>query len=159
MTVSRFLAIPVANQCILERCMLVVGNLLVSSSVNFSHCTNFYTYILIKYNTFSLSALGALVHLYTEAINDPDAIPNVETAWDTFVITKCAEARKEAFQIYDERMTQLMSKRLPCDNEEIQKNHETAQRESMEKFELETDALISKAIREEWKKLTVSLSQ
>ena len=109
------------------------------------------------YNTFSLSALGTLVRLYIEAINDPDAIPNIETAWDTFVRAKCAEARKGAFQIYDKRMTQLMSERLPCDNGEMQKNHETAQRESMEKFELETDELISKAIREESIKLTVSL--
>ena len=127
----------------------------LSSSVNFLHCTYFYTYIPL-YNTFSFSALGELVKLYTEAINDPDAIPNVETAWDTFVRTKCAKAREWAFQIYDERMIQLMSKRLPCDNGEIQKNHETAQRESLEKFKLETDELTSKTIRKESKKLTVS---
>lgn len=108
-------------------------------------------------STFSFSALGALVQLYTEAINDPDAIPNVETAWDTFVRTKCAEAKKGAFKIYDERMTQLMSKRLPCDNGEILKNHATAQRESMAKFESETAELISKTIGKESKKLTVSL--
>ena len=118
----------------------------------------FHLYLYSHYapGTFFLSALGALVQLYTEAINDPDAIPNVETAWDTYVRTKCAEARKGAFKIYDERMTQL-SERLPCDNGEILKNHETAQRESMENFESETAELISKTIGKESKKLTVSL--
>jgi len=108
------------------------------------------------FTTFSLSALGALVQLYTEAINDPHAIPNVETAWETFVRTKCEDARKGAFKMYDERMTLLTSKRLPCDNGEILKNHETAQRESMEKFESETAELISKTIGKELKKLQVS---
>lgn len=138
--------------------MLVVGIILhYLRQLTFRIALIFCTYILIMSSTFSFSALGTLVQLYTEAINDPDAIPNVETAWDTFVRTKCAEAKKGAFNIYDELMTQLMSKRLPCDNGEILKNHDTAQRESMAKFESETAELISKTIGKESKKLTVSL--
>ncbi|KAJ7380884.1 hypothetical protein OS493_004467 [Desmophyllum pertusum] len=33
--------------------------------------------------------LAALVQLYVEAINTPGVIPNVQTAWETFVVTKC----------------------------------------------------------------------
>lgn len=101
-------------------------------------------------------ALAALVQLYTDAINDPDAIPNVETAWDTYVRTKCAEAKKGALKIYDQLMTQLMSKRLPCENDEILKNHETAQRKSMEAFEAETAQLISTITGNVLKEVTVS---
>lgn len=33
-----------------------------------------------------------MVQLYVDAINAPDAIPNVQSAWETFVEGKCAEA-------------------------------------------------------------------
>ncbi|KAL9979079.1 hypothetical protein ACROYT_G016681 [Oculina patagonica] len=101
-------------------------------------------------------ALGALVQLYTDAINEPDAIPNVETAWETYVKTKCAEAKEGALKIYDQVMTQLMSKRLPCENEEILKNHEIAQRKSMEAFEAETVELASASIDRKLNELMAS---
>ncbi len=101
------------------------------------------------------AALGALVQLYTEAINDPDAIPNVESAWETYVRTKCTEAEEEALKIYDQVMARLMSKRLPCENEEILKNHEIAQRKSMETFERETVELASTSIDRKLNELMV----
>ncbi len=54
-------------------------------------------------------------------------------------------------------MTQLMSKRLPCENEEILKNHEIAQRKSMEAFEGETAELISTIIGKELRDLKVRI--
>ncbi|KAJ7380873.1 hypothetical protein OS493_004456 [Desmophyllum pertusum] len=72
-------------------------------------------------------ALATLVQLYTDAINDPDAIPNVEMAWDTYIKTKCSEAKKGALEMYDQVMKEQMSSGLPCGLEEILKNHEMAQ--------------------------------
>jgi len=98
-----------------------------------------------------------LVELYTEAINDPNSIPNVETAWETFIKRKCAKSKKVALKIYDQHMTQLMCGRLPCDNDEILKNHEVAQHKSMEAFEKETAELISTNIDSEFTKLMVGV--
>lgn len=97
-----------------------------------------------------------LVELYTAAINDQNLMPNVEAAWDTYVKKKCSEAEEKALKIYDEVMTGLMASQLPCDGEEIQRNHEKAQRQSMEAFEEETANLNSTIIDKEWKQLTVS---
>ena len=94
--------------------------------------------------------------LYTDAVNDPNVMPNVEAAWDTYVKTKCSEAKEKALEIYDGIMTGEMSSRMPCDGDEILKNHEKAQRASMEAFEEETAELISVIIGKEWKQLTVS---
>ena len=99
------------------------------------------------------------MQLYTDAINDPGAIPNVETAWDTYVRQKCAEAKKGALKIYDQVMTKQMSSRMPCENDEILKSHEIAQRKSMEAFETETAELISTISGNELKELTVSRKQ
>ncbi|KAJ7380911.1 hypothetical protein OS493_004495 [Desmophyllum pertusum] len=104
-------------------------------------------------------ALGALIQLYTDAINDPDAIPNMETAWDTYVKTKCSEAKEGALKIYDQAMTQLMSSRLPCEVDEILKNHEISQRQSMETFEAETAELISTIIGNELRQLTILIDE
>ena len=98
-----------------------------------------------------------MVELYTEAINDPNSIPNVETAWETYVKRKCSEAKKGALKIYDQHMTQLMYGRLPCDNGKILKNHEDAQRKSMEAFEKETAELISTNIDSEFTELMVGV--
>ena len=60
-------------------------------------------------------------------------------------------------KIYDQHMTQLMCGRLPCDNDEILKNHEVAQHKSMEAFEKETAELISTNIDSEFTKLMVGV--
>ena len=97
-----------------------------------------------------------LVNLYTDAINDPEVMPNVEAAWDTYVKTKCSKAKEKALKIYEGIMTGEMSSRLPCDGDEILKKHEKAQCASMQAFEEETAELISVIIGKEWKQLTVS---
>ena len=94
--------------------------------------------------------------LYTDAINDPNVMPNVQAAWDTYVKTKCSEAKEKALEIYDSIMTVEIFSRMPCDGDEILKNHEKAQCASMKIFEEETAELISVIIGKEWKQLTVS---
>ena len=81
----------------------------------------------------------------------------METAWDTYVKKKCSEAKKGALKIYDQAMTELMSSRLPCEVDEILKNHEISQRQCMEKFEAETAEFISTIIANKLRQLTVSL--
>ena len=45
--------------------------------------------------------LAALVNYYVKAINTPEAIPNVQRAWDHFVTIKCSDAIKNALVTYD----------------------------------------------------------
>ncbi|XP_078363547.1 guanylate-binding protein 6-like [Oculina patagonica] len=82
--------------------------------------------------------LAALVQLYVEAINTPGVIPNVQTAWETFVVTKCAEAADAALKTYDVIMTSRLSGQLPCDNEEIRKSHEAALEQGIAQLKSET---------------------
>ena len=56
-----------------------------------------------------------------EAINTPGSVPNVQSAWETFVETKCIDARNVALDIYNTRMREILSSKLPCDNDEIRK--------------------------------------
>ncbi|XP_068757929.1 guanylate-binding protein 4-like [Montipora capricornis] len=72
--------------------------------------------------------LAALVRLYVEAINTPDAIPNVQRAWDTFVLAKCVDVKQAALQTYDALMTSQLSGILPCSNTEIRIGHNAALR-------------------------------
>ena len=92
------------------------------------------------------AALGVLVKLYTDALNDPNAIPNVEAAWDAYVKKKCFEAKTSALQIYDQNMTQQMKSILPCEVEEILEHHNRSQERSIEIYEAETAEFISACI-------------
>ena len=74
----------------------------------------------------SILGLAALVRLYVEAINTPDAIPNVQSAWDTFVLAKCVDVKQAALQTYDALMTSQLSGVLPCSNTEIRIGHNAA---------------------------------
>ncbi len=105
-----------------------------------------------KFSHLLLTALGA----YTDAINDPDTIPNVESAWETYVRTKCAQAKKEALNIYDDLMSQLMAEHVPCEGDEILKKHQISQCKSMEVFVAETAEIISSFIENELRELRVS---
>lgn len=67
-----------------------------------------------------------MVRLYVEAINTPDAIPNVQRAWDTFVSAKCADVKQAALQTYDALMTSQLCDVLPCSNTEIRSSHGAA---------------------------------
>lgn len=82
--------------------------------------------------------LAALVQLYVEAINTPGVIPNVQTAWDTFVVTKCSEALQTALNVYDSVMKSGLSGQLPCDNDKIRQHHDVALEKGVAQLEGET---------------------
>ena len=67
-----------------------------------------------------------MVQLYVEAINTPHAIPNVQRAWDTFVLAKCVEVKQAALRTYDALMTSQLFDVLPCSNTEIRSSHGAA---------------------------------
>jgi len=77
--------------------------------------------------------LATLTKLYVKAINDPSCIPNVQTAWETFVREKCDEAKKTALLAYDKIMKAKLSN-LPCDGDKILASHQSATDESMTIF-------------------------
>ncbi|CAH3030957.1 unnamed protein product [Pocillopora meandrina] len=87
--------------------------------------------------------LAALVELYVQAINTPGAIPNVQSAWDTFVTDKCSEATHEAMNVYSAVVVSKLSNQLPCDSEEIRKCHETAFDQAIDEFQAETIGISS----------------
>lgn len=64
-----------------------------------------------------------MVYLYVKAINAPNAIPNVQRAWDTFVESKCVDAKQAALLTYDALMTSQLSGELPCKNTTIRNSH------------------------------------
>ena len=92
------------------------------------------------------AALGALVKQYTDALNDPNAIPNDEAAWDAYVKKKRFEAKTRALQIYDQNMTQQMKSIFPCEVEEILEHHNRSQERNIEIYEDETAEFISTCI-------------
>lgn len=94
--------------------------------------------------------------MYTDALNDPDAIPNVEAAWDTYVMKKCSEAKIHALGTYDQNMTREMTSIFPCEVEELLKCHEFCQRRCMEIFEKEMAEFTSTCIDEDFNELLVS---
>jgi len=101
--------------------------------------------------------LAALITLYVDAINTPDAIPNVQWAWDMFVETKCSEARKVSQIKYDELMTSLLFEKLPCDNDELRKFHNTALEESEALFMAETTGISTNKVERHMRELKVTL--
>ncbi|CAH3030960.1 unnamed protein product, partial [Pocillopora meandrina] len=87
--------------------------------------------------------LTALVELYVQAINTPGVIPNVHSAWDTFVTDKCSEATHEAMNVYSAVVVSKLSNQLPCDSEDIRKCHETAFDQAIGEFQAETIGISS----------------
>lgn len=67
-----------------------------------------------------------MVQLYVDAINTPDAIPNVQSAWDTFVAVKCSDAKQAALVTYDAILTSQLADKLPCSNVMIRMSHSAA---------------------------------
>lgn len=95
-----------------------------------------------------------------EAINTPGVIPNVQTAWETFVVTKCSEAGHAALKAYDVIMTSRLSGHLPCDSEEIRKSHEAALEQGIAQLEVETFGISTATTEKYLRELTVrSLNQ
>ncbi len=67
-----------------------------------------------------------MVQLYVDAINSPDAIPNVQSAWDAFVAAKCNDAKQAALNTYDVLLTSQLTGELPCSNDVIRMSHSSA---------------------------------
>ena len=66
-------------------------------------------------------------------------VPSVQSTWQTFVHTKCSEAKCVAVQVYDKaRSTQLDTCTLPCDIDDIRKIQKNAVEEGMAVFQAET---------------------
>ena len=110
---------------------------------------------MISIFTVLTTALASLVNIYVAALNTPGMVPCVQSAWETFVHTKCTEARRAAVQVYDKAMsTQLVKCKLPCDSDDIRKIQKDAVEKSMVVFKAETvgvSALNSEKYLEELK--------
>ncbi|XP_067054263.1 guanylate-binding protein 6-like isoform X3 [Acropora muricata] len=103
--------------------------------------------------------LAALVCLYVEAINSPGMIPNVQTAWETFVMTKCSEARQASLGLYKERMTAELSGKLPCDNDFIREKHEMALQKGLSLLDKETFGIAATTTEKYLKEIVTSCDE
>ena len=83
-------------------------------------------------------ALAALINIYVAALNTPGVVPSVQSAWETFVHTKCSEAKRAALEVYESMMTSQLDGALPCDSDDIRQVQQTAIGESMRLFQEET---------------------
>ena len=93
--------------------------------------------------------------LYVEAINSPGMIPNVQTAWETFVMTKCSEVRQASFRLYKETMTAELSGKLPCDNDVIRQKHEMALQKGLALLDKETFGIAATTTEKYLKEMVV----
>ena len=84
-----------------------------------------------------------MVELYVQTINTPGVIPNVQSAWDTFVADKCNEATHEAMNVYSAVVHSQLFNQLPCDSEDIRKCHETALDQAIGQLQAETIGISS----------------
>ena len=96
-----------------------------------------------------------MVCLYVEAINSPGMIPNVQTAWETFVMTKCSEICQASFRLYKETMTTELSGKLPCDNDVIRQKHEMALQKGLALLDKETFGIAATTTEKYLKEIVV----
>ena len=101
------------------------------------------------------SGLAALIRHYVDAINTPDMIPSVQTAWENFVMSKCSEARQASLGLYKEMMEAELSGKLPCDNDVIREKHEMALQKGLALFEEETFGIAATTTRKDLEELMV----
>lgn len=87
-----------------------------------------------------------MVRLYVIAINTPDAIPNVQRAWDTFVLAKCVDVKQAALQTYDALMTSQLYGVLPCSNTDIRSSHGAALEACEAQFIIELAGISTNAV-------------
>jgi len=103
--------------------------------------------------------LAVMVQLYVDAINTPNAIPNVQSAWDTFVAVKCSDAKQAALVTYDALLTSQLTDELPCSNVMIRMRHGDAYDKCHEQFMAEMAGLSTNAIERTLSELKVGDSQ
>ena len=103
---------------------------------------------------FLFVALATMTEIYVNALNTPGAVPNIQSAWETFVQTKCTEAKDAAFGLYSDTMTSKVKDLLPCDTDELRGCHLAALERGLELFEAEIfgiSALNVDKYLKEWK--------
>ena len=97
-----------------------------------------------------------MVLLYVEAINAPDVIPNIQKVWDTYVETKCSEAKQAAIGMY-EILTSELSDQLPCDSSKLRLSHSAALQECEEHFMVEVNGISTNTVETHLGELKVSI--
>ena len=70
--------------------------------------------------------------MYVDALNSPNGIPKVGSAWDQVMANTYQTAIKAALEMYDSRMSNLV---LPMEEEQLKFQHRSAFEESIKKFE------------------------
>lgn len=101
-----------------------------------------------------LIALASLVRIYLNAINDPRRVPDMLSAWKTYVHGKCQEAKEKALGAYHKKMASDLSK-LPCDDTKILTSHRRAVDLGMKAFCKETDTIASKHTEKDCERFVV----
>ena len=96
-----------------------------------------------------------MVELYVHAINTPGVIPNVQNAWDSFVEAKCSASLKDALDAYEVAMTTQLKDELPCNNDQLRRNHEVALESSENHFMADTGGISINTIEKYLNKLKV----
>lgn len=81
--------------------------------------------------------LSALATKYVDAINTSGAIPNIQCRWDAQEQEKCLDAKQACLQ----RVTSLLSEKLPCDKNELPRCDTTALDEDEKLFMMETTGI------------------
>ena len=79
----------------------------------------------------------------------------MQSAWHTFVETKCFDARRMSQETYDDRMTALLSDKMPCDNDEIRESHNIALKECQRQFMAETTGIATNTTEKHLRALQV----
>ncbi|XP_067054290.1 guanylate-binding protein 2-like [Acropora muricata] len=103
--------------------------------------------------------LAAMARHYVDAINTPGLNPNMQTAWETFVMTKCSEARQASFQLYQETMAAELSGKLPCDNDVIREKHEVALQKGIALLDKETFGIAATTTEKYLKEIMTSCDE
>ena len=88
---------------------------------------------MINVNSLTVG-FAALVTHYIEAINSPEAIPNVQSVWDTIVKDIFEKAKKSALATYDAHLEAQLFGFLPSDNDWIRRCHNSALEQSLKQF-------------------------
>ena len=85
-----------------------------------------------------------MVQLYIEALNTPGAVPNVQSAWETFVGKKCFDAKQTALVTYEGILT---SAALPCDDDKICAVHDAAYKTCQEHFLADVEGISEDTVK------------
>lgn len=69
--------------------------------------------------------------MYVDALNSPNGIPNVGSAWDQVMESTYATATSKALDLYKSKMTELV---FPIEEDDLQMKHRVSLEESVQLF-------------------------